>query len=53
MAIRKYLARDFRFFMSEDSGTTWLEISGINTWSFEIENNDEDTSTFDNGMVLP
>lgn len=49
MAIRKYLARDYRFFISDDSGTTYYEISGISTWSFTIDNNEEDTSTFDNG----
>lgn len=47
--IRKYLARDYRFFVSSDPVDTWLEISGINTWGFTIDTNQEDTSTFDNG----
>jgi hypothetical protein len=48
MAPRKYLARDFRFYISENSGSTYTAISGISTWSFPIEGNQEDTSTFDN-----
>ena len=43
------MARDFRFFISDDNRTTWYEISGVNTWSFTIDSNEEDTSTFDNG----
>lgn len=50
MAIRKYLARDFKFDISTDEGTTYTEISGIANWSFTIDSNEEDTSTFDNGM---
>jgi hypothetical protein len=49
MAVRKYLARDHLFFISTDNRSTWIPISGINTWSFTIDNNDEDTSTIDNG----
>lgn len=49
MAVRKYLARDFSFFMSDDSGATWKTISGLNTWGFSTDSNDEDTSTFDSG----
>jgi len=49
MAVRKYLARDFSFFMSDDSGTTWKAISGLNTWGFSTDSNDEDTSTIDSG----
>ena len=47
MAIRKYLARDHKFYQSEDTGTTFIEISGINEWGFEIDSSEEDTSTFD------
>lgn len=49
MAVRKYLARDFKFDISTDSRATWIEISGINTWTFSTDSNEEDTSTFDNG----
>ena len=49
MAIRKYLARDFKFDISTDEGSTYTEISGIANWSFTIDSNEEDTSTFDNG----
>lgn len=49
MTVRKYLARDFGFDISENNGTSWTTISGINTWSFTIDSNEEDTSTFDNG----
>ena len=47
MAIRKYLSRGFGFDASPDEGATWTVISGINSWSFTIEGNSEDTSTFD------
>lgn len=50
MAVRKYLARDFRFYISENEGVTYIPISGINSWSFEIDSAEEDTSTFDSGM---
>lgn len=43
------MSRDFDFAISENSGVTWLTISGINTWSFTIDSNSEDTSTIDNG----
>jgi hypothetical protein len=49
LAIRKYLARDHKFFVSEDGRATWIAISGIATWGFTIDNNDEDVSTVDNG----
>jgi hypothetical protein len=45
---RKYLARDFKFYISEDDGTNYITISGVNSWSFTIDGNSEDTSTFDN-----
>ena len=48
MAVRKYLARDFNFGVSPDDGVTYLTISGISSWSFTIDSNSEDTSTFDN-----
>jgi hypothetical protein len=47
--IRKYLARDHKFYQSEDDGATFIEISGINEWGFEIDSSEEDVSTFDNG----
>lgn len=49
MAIRKFLARDFDFAISEDSGSTWLTISGLNTWGLTFDSNNEDTSTIDQG----
>lgn len=49
MAVRKYLARDYKFDISTDSGTTWVPISGISTWSLTVDSNNEDTSTFDSG----
>lgn len=50
MPIRKYLSRDFLFDISEDNRASWTTISGISEWSFAIDSNEEDTSTFDNGM---
>lgn len=49
MAIRKYLARDHKFYISTDNRATWTPISGIATWGFTIDNNDEDVSTTDSG----
>lgn len=49
MAVRKYLARDFDFAISLDSGTTWRTISGINNWSFTIDSAQQDTSDFGSG----
>lgn len=49
MAIRKYLARDHKFYISIDNRATWTPISGIATWGFTIDNNDEDVSTTDSG----
>jgi hypothetical protein len=49
MAVRKYLARDYRFYTSEDDGVTYIPISGISSWSFSIDNTSQDTSSFDNG----
>lgn len=49
MAIRKYLARDFTFAISTDNKSTWIPISGVSSWDWGIDNNEEDTSTFDNG----
>jgi hypothetical protein len=49
MAIRKYLARDFTFDTSDDNRVTWTPISGISEWSWSNDDNEEDTSTFDNG----
>jgi len=49
MAIRRYLARDFKFDISSNNGVTYAEISGISTWSFTVDSNEEDVSTFDNG----
>lgn len=49
MAIRKYLSRDHRVLVSDDLGVTWLTVSGLNSWSFGIDSNSEDTSTLDNG----
>lgn len=50
MAVRKFLARDHRFYISS-TGTTgpWTEISGISTWGFAIDSNSEDVSTVDAG----
>jgi hypothetical protein len=48
MPVRKYLARDFKFYISEDEGSTYTAISGVSTWGFTIDGNSEDTSTFDN-----
>ena len=50
MAPRKYLARDYQFFISNEPVDVWVEISGINTWGLTIDTNQEDTSTFDNGI---
>lgn len=49
MAIRKYLARDFIFQISTDNRATWTTISGINSWTWATDSNDEDASTFDSG----
>ena len=35
--------------MSIDNRATWTPISGIATWGFTIDNNDEDVSTTDSG----
>lgn len=49
MSIRKMLARDFKFDISTDNRATWIPISGISTWSFVVDSNEEDTSDFDAG----
>ncbi len=49
MAIRKYLARDHRFFISTDNRATWVPISGISEWTFTVDSNSEDVSTMDYG----
>lgn len=49
MAPRKYLARDYQFYISSDPVGVWTEISGINSWGFTTDTNQEDSSTFDNG----
>lgn len=50
MAVRKYLARDYRFDVSTDNRATWTAISGINSWTLTIDSADQDTSTFDSGF---
>jgi hypothetical protein len=49
LAILKYLARDHRFFISDDEKATWTSISGISSWEFSIDTNEEDVSDFDAG----
>lgn len=49
MAVRKFLSRDHKFYASNDSRATWIPISGISTWSWTVDNNDEDVSTLDDG----
>ena len=49
MAIRKYLARDHKFFISADNRATWIAISGISEWTFTVDSNSEDVSTMDYG----
>ena len=51
MAILKYLARDHKFYIKGVNDANYVtEISGINSWEFAIDSNEEDVSTFDNGM---
>lgn len=51
MAVLKYLARDFKFYTKDVNSANYsTEISGINSWEFSIDSNEEDVSTFDNGM---
>ncbi len=49
MPVRKYLSRDHKFYISVDNRVTWVPISGIATWGFTMDNNDEDVSTTDSG----
>lgn len=49
MAIRKYLARDHKFYISDDNRATWTAISGISEWGFTVDANAEDVSTMDFG----
>ncbi len=49
MAIRKFLSRDHKFYASSDNRATWIPVSGISTWGWTVDNNDEDVSTVDDG----
>ena len=52
MAVRKFLARNHRFFINTDSGDydagTWVAVSGISSWSWSEDSSDADSSDFDN-----
>lgn len=50
MAVLKYLSRDHKFYIKDvNSANYTTEISGISSWEFAIDSNEEDVSTFDNG----
>lgn len=46
MAIYKYLARNHNFDISVDN-STWVPISGINSWDWSEDSKDADISDFD------
>lgn len=56
MAVRKFLARNHRFYINTDTSdtvpapnsATWVAISGVNAWSWGEDASDADSSDFDN-----
>lgn len=47
MPARKYLARDHTFWVSTNNRASWVPVSGISTWTWAMESNDEDVTTLD------
>lgn len=41
------LAREYKFSVSIDLGTTWVEIGGVNTWKWTEELNEVNVTDFD------